>query len=449
MSQRRRPEELVKSKPLNSRPEEIQLNENEAIKSILGNPPGWLLNWGISLVGLFVGAILIMSWIIKYPDVIRAEVVLTTENPPIRVIAANSGRLDEWRIKDQEHITKGMVIAKFHSTAATKDVIRLEAFLSRIEYTNTLAGFPKSLPTQLRLGELQPGFSSFSEAYKDLLYFGNTNNVAIKIASLKSQIKHIEELNLSQKRQQVIFNKEADIAQKDLERHQYLYKNGGCSEVELEGKELGVLQYQRQLESLQSGITNNQLRIEQMKLQMTELGQNKTDGVVSKITSVKEHAHRLLNDAKSWKEKYLIIAPISGQVALAQVWSAQQFITPGTEVLTIIPPDTSNIIVARAMMPVEGAGKVKPAMRTLVSFKNYPSQEFGTIECKVKHIAHIPQRSKESASYLVSLDLPQDMTTNFDKEIPFQQEMIGDAQIITEDRRILERILSRLMEMLS
>ena len=174
---------------------------------------------------------------------------------------------------------------------------------------------------------------------------------------LKSQIKHIEELNNSQKRQRVILQKEVNIAQKDLERHQYLFKNGGCSEVELESKELNVLRYQRQLENLQSGITNNELRIEQMQLQMVELGQNKTDGIVSKLTTVKEHAHRLLNEAKSWKEKYLIIAPISGQVSLAQVWSAQQFITPNTEILTIIPPDTSNIIIARAMMPHRRSGK--------------------------------------------------------------------------------------------
>ena len=88
-------------------------------------------------------------------------------------------------------------------------------------------------------------------------------------------------------------------------------------------------------------------------------------------------------------------------------------------------------------------------MKTLVSFKNYPIQEFGTIECQVKHIAHIPQVNEESAGYLISLDLPQDMTTNFGKKISFQQEMIGDAQIITEDRRILERILSRLIEMVN
>ena len=189
MSQRRRPEntqqKILQNKPLNTRPEDIQLNESEAIKSILGNPPGWLLNWGISLVGIFVTALLFMSWIIKYPDIIPAQVVLTTENPPIRVVANNSGRLDEWLVKDQDYITKDAVIAKFYSTAKTQDIIQLEAFLTRLEPVNSLASLPRNLPTQLNLGELQAGFSTFSEAYKDLLYFGNTNNVAVKIASFK------------------------------------------------------------------------------------------------------------------------------------------------------------------------------------------------------------------------------------------------------------------------
>ena len=36
------------------------------------------------------------------------------------------------------------------------------------------------------------------------------------------------------------------------------------------------------------------------------------------------------------------------------------------------------------------------------------------------------------------------MTTTYNKNLPFKQEMTGSAHIITEDRRLLERILDKI-----
>ncbi len=54
----------------------------------------------------------------------------------------------------------------------------------------------------------------------------------------------------------------------------------------------------------------------------------------------------------------------------------------------------------------------------------------------------------EQNSYLVTLALPQGLTTTYDRRLPLQQEMSGTAEIITEDKRILERVLEQVLDIL-
>jgi hypothetical protein len=67
-------------------PNDIHLNERDEIRQMIGKPPSWLLNYGISAVAWVVLLLLAMSYFIKYPDVVTAKVVLTTEHPPIRML---------------------------------------------------------------------------------------------------------------------------------------------------------------------------------------------------------------------------------------------------------------------------------------------------------------------------------------------------------------------------
>ena len=74
-------------------PNDIRLRENDEIQQILGNPPGWILRWGILLVFLSMIVFFALAWFIKYPDIIEAPMVLTTQNPPIRVVARSNGSI--------------------------------------------------------------------------------------------------------------------------------------------------------------------------------------------------------------------------------------------------------------------------------------------------------------------------------------------------------------------
>ena len=81
-------------------PEDIRLKtERDNLQNMLGHPPGWSLRWGITAVLVAAALFLGLAWLVKYPDVIVARVVIVTENPPIRLFARSSGkisRLKRW-----------------------------------------------------------------------------------------------------------------------------------------------------------------------------------------------------------------------------------------------------------------------------------------------------------------------------------------------------------------
>ncbi|OXA93985.1 hypothetical protein [Flavobacterium hercynium] len=57
---------------------------------------------------------------------------------------------------------------------------------------------------------------------------------------------------------------------------------------------------------------------------------------------------------------------------------------------------------------------------------------------KIKNISLTPDKE---GNLWIDVTLPKKLETSYHKIIPFQQEMSGNAEIITEDLRLIERLL--------
>ncbi|MDN5811240.1 MAG: HlyD family efflux transporter periplasmic adaptor subunit, partial [Tetragenococcus koreensis] len=90
-------------------------------------------------------------------------------------------------------------------------------------------------------------------------------------------------------------------------------------------------------------------------------------------------------------------------------------------------------------------GKIKIGQKVNVSLNNYPDTEFGTLRGTVQHISALPDKDRR---YLIDVQLPKKLTTSYNKEIEFKQEMAGSAEIITEDLRLIERFFYQFREIL-
>ena len=70
--------------------------------------------------------------------------------------------------------------------------------------------------------------------------------------------------------------------------------------------------------------------------------------------------------------------------------------------------------------------------------------KYGTIQGKVQSISLVPAEN----FFLVTIKLPQDLITNYNKKLPFAQQINGVADIITENISVLERLFNLLKMML-
>ncbi|MNY36773.1 hypothetical protein D3C86_1712820 [compost metagenome] len=69
---------------------------------------------------------------------------------------------------------------------------------------------------------------------------------------------------------------------------------------------------------------------------------------------------------------------------------------------------------------------------------NFPDREFGVLQGKIHSISLVPDKD---GNLLLDVSLPNGLETSYKKQIVFQQEMKGTAEIVTEDLRLLERIM--------
>jgi hypothetical protein len=80
---------------------------------------------------------------------------------------------------------------------------------------------------------------------------------------------------------------------------------------------------------------------------------------------------------------------------------------------------------------------VQPGQAVHIRLDNFPWQEFGQLKGVVKSISAIP----EEGNYLVEVALPQGLRTTYNRQLEFRQEMQGQAHIVVEDLRLLQRLV--------
>jgi HlyD family secretion protein len=103
-------------------------------------------------------------------------------------------------------------------------------------------------------------------------------------------------------------------------------------------------------------------------------------------------------------------------------------------------PNECTKILGKILISPKGSGKVKIGQNVNVKFDNYPYMEFGIIKITIENDSLLPVTINENQkAYMLEIVLPDELITNYGNELIFCHEMIGSAEIITEDLRLLDR----------
>jgi multidrug resistance efflux pump len=410
---------------------------SEEVQDILTKVPHWMIRWGTVMIFAIIIILFFVSWFIKYPDVVNTEIIITTNIPPEKIVSKSSGRIEAILVKNKAIVSKNKTLAVIENTANYKDVFLLKSITDSYNINDPQAQFPFSKLKNTQLGEIESAYAVFQKDYQaqqlnhDLQPFAIENRAQV---SEKIQIKERLEILEQQK---VINESELQLQKNEIARFEVLFNKGIISAQEMEAKKLGFLQAQKSYRGLLSSIS----QLKSSLIDNTKSSQN------SHINSTKEEVNLGRNMAQSffqlkkvikdWELAYALKSSISGKVTFLQIWTENQTINSGDNVFSIIP-DAKNGFIGKVKAPALNSGKIKIAQRVNIRLANFPDKEFGVLKGKIQNISLVPDKD---GNLLIDVALPNGLKTSYNKQITFQQEMKGSAEIVTEDLRLIERIL--------
>ncbi|MEN8116492.1 MAG: HlyD family efflux transporter periplasmic adaptor subunit [Bacteroidota bacterium] len=418
----------------------IEIRSGE-VQEILGGVPSWLVRYGILVfVAIFI-LIIIFSFVFNYPDILRSKIVVTTENPPATLVARATGKIDRLFVSDKDKVTAGQIVALIENPANYKDVLQLEALIDSVQPAFDTLNFAEhtNFNKSLQLGSIQEIYSLFLSKYEELKEFNQRNYYTLKEDSYKEQLKNANILYDRLWEQKVAIDKEYQIKQRNYERQKKLVAGEVSSTVELEKAESEMLSKKSELDGIRSGLAQKQIDIGELNQKIIENDKEFHDNKVQYESAVLEAFNNMKSKVSNWELTYLIRSPIEGTVSFNKFYAENQNITEGDRAFNIVPDDLGEII-GKVELPVRGSGKVKEDLDINVKFDNYPYMEFGLVRGKVKSVSLVP----EDSFYMVEVEFPNGLVTNYNNNLEMQSQLMGQAEIITEDLRLVQRFFNPL-----
>ncbi len=425
---------------------EIELRSEE-VQEIMNEIPSWIIRWGITVLFIVVAFLFVGSYFFKYPDVLRAEITITTAEPPVNIVAHSTGKIDTLFVKNKEQVDSNTPLGVIQNTANTEDILELKRNIN--QWKNTNYNLEKGIlffsDKLLQLGSVQNSYSVFLNSFRDYVRYKRTNYFSKKVVTQREKLRKQKEYCQEVFKQRQMVLGKGKLASSSFKRDSLLYVKGIIAKDEYEQSRSNYLQNKQSNFSFDASLKQMELQLIQGKESLLDLEQRALEAEQKYMLSMRTTIEGLLAQLEEWEQQYLLVAPIEGIVNQMEVWSENQNVSSG-EVIFTVTPIKDTTVKGKALLPIEGAGKVKVNQQVNVRVNNFPDQEFGYLKGKVASISRVPNKD---GFYLVAIDFPNGLYTNYHKELPQMGEMKGVAEIITEDLRLIERFFMPIKKILN
>ncbi len=421
----------------------IEIKSDE-LQEILTKPPHSIVRYGITIFCSVFLLLLIGSFVFCYPDIVEGTITVTAENPPVWSVAHTSERIKKLYVKNGDYVNRTEILAVLENTATTEDVIKLDSLLNLVVIHPKIIIPEAILLDSFNLGNVQAAYSDFLQ--KVVLYnnFTSLNLIEQEESSVKKQkagkIAYISNL----KEQLTLKKRHLEIAQQTYNREKYLFEKELISLADMELAESTLLEEKEAEQLLRTSISMENVELSQLQESSNKLSfqyaQEHNQLIQQLMSSYKE----LKVAISQWKQNYVLMAHDNGIVTFNTVWTENQFINAGDNVFAVIP-DSMNNFVGKVKTPIARSGKVKKGQLVLVKSEAYPYLEYGYLQGSVNSISLIP----DDNTYTVEVTFQKQLVFSSGKPVKFTGEIIGTAQIITEKRSIISRLIMPLYYLLN
>ncbi len=414
---------------------------SEEVQEIIGRPPHGLVRWGITAFFGVLILVLLSSWFIRYPEVIDAPLRLTAIHAPKTLEARVNGKLVRLPAENNSEVQQGQVLGWIESTANHATVLELSELIDEMRswlidgqlhqfHSVELAGF-------INMGPLQTGFQGFEQSFRELLSFLDGGFYVQQRHVLQQELEYTRLLLEKLIEQREIQQAEYELSEREYGMMKRLAERELVAPIEVDREESNMISRRLPLQQTEASIINNYVSQASKEQEILELERR----IAEQQSIFLQAINSLKSTIDDWKSNYLITAPFDGRLIYTGILQENQSLSAGQEIF-YVQPENSDFF-GELTISQNAFGKIEEGQAVLVRFNSYPHHEYGTVDGRLSYVSNIPVRD---SVFVGKVEFPDGLVTNYGRQLTPRNGMTGQAEIITQDMRLMERIINNMVK---
>ncbi|MBD3907108.1 efflux RND transporter periplasmic adaptor subunit [Chryseobacterium sp. Ch-15] len=403
--------------------------------------PKWWMRWGILIVFIVIVIIFILGYVIKYPDVISSEIKLTTNEPSITLPIAKGAQIENVLIKNNSDVSINENLVVLKSNANYKDVLLLDDELKKIPLENNeyvISFFDRFLSKNLQLGNIiENDWIAFSNELLTLYKIKRLDSYQSQINFLEEELIRQNHLKLLYKGLTVNDEKQQKLIGAKLRTDSILFSKNVTSQIEYNTYQQNYYSRKSDLEQNKLALSRTDLEITRLQNNIKNFKNNEREGLLTQQLNIRKSLNKLRSSIATWKENFMLISPINGKASFIQNLENKKFMDGNAIIIT----PKGNSFYGLVNIPILGAGKLKIGQKVIIKLNDYPYREFGVLTGRLEELYPVANEK----TYIGKVKFLDSNYSSYNKRIMIKENMIGIAEIITNDRNLLERIFEKFL----
>jgi multidrug efflux pump subunit AcrA (membrane-fusion protein) len=336
------------------------------IEEIISNKPPYIVRWGTVYFFLLLISLGLISWFIKYPDIVIASAKLNSVNAPQQVITRTDGKLIKIAIRENEKVNRGEILGYMESIANPQSVNEIAQQIDSISNlisqnrTDEIVNFFPDYKSQKflnNLGELQTSYQTFIQSFITFRDFLSSGFFLHKKNMLLADMQNIQKLHDIAANQKKLYQQDLSLSNETFNANETLVKEKIISALEYRNEKSKLIAKQLSLPQINASIVSNESAQNDKRKEIAEL----ENQIIEQKNTFVQALQTIKSQIQAWEYKYVLKAPVSGTVSFTGFFQENEEMKTG-QLLFYVQPDNTSYY-AEILIPQYNSGKVKKGRR--------------------------------------------------------------------------------------
>ena len=423
------------------------------VQEIISYRPHWIVRNGSLLFLLIIAGLIVVTFFISYPDIVTAPATFTSINAPKEIKVKTEGRLVLLAISEGQPVIANAIIGYVESRANHIAVIQISNATDSMELLMQRGKIMESVDllesneiiqsqtirgTIQSFGELQQAYQVFMQSFYLFKQYLSKGFYITKRKMLLNDISFLQQQQVILLEQKKLQQEDLGLAKQTIDANSTLQEQKVISPLDYRNEKSKFIAKQLSIPQINAAIVSNESSRHEKQKEIAQLDND----IAQQKNIFLQALHTFKTQADEWKNKYLLISPVAGNISFAGFVQQNQQLKAGQTLCYVNPGNVAYF--SEITIPQNNFGKVKQGQQVLLKLAAYPYQEFGLIKGTLAQISIMPTDS----GYVAKVALSDGFTSTYKKQLLYKEGLKATGEIITDNKKLSERLLYQFVSLI-